>query len=134
MNSLSPITNHPRQPSGAFSGFHFAQNRVSHVEIVPSISLLHFGRIVTLLGFRLTAWHNLERWEVFGKLSQCARGCFSPLGVQFHASRVVTRLPRVTTLGRVHYTIGNINRPTSHIKRAIAHPHRDPHACTQSRK
>ena len=40
----------------------------------------------------------------------------------------MTRFPRATTLGRAHYAIGHIKCPTSHIKCAIAHRHRDPHA------
>ena len=60
-------------------------------------------------------------------------GGFSPsLGVQLRSSGAVTRFPFVTTLGRAHYTIGHITRPTSHIKFAIAHRHRDLHACMQS--
>ena len=94
-----------------------------------------------------STWDALARFLVFiwqhgttsdvGKLLGSfliALGGFSPsLGVQLRAGGAVTLFPCVTTLGRAHYTIGHITRPTSHIKFAIAHRHRDLHACMQSR-
>ena len=65
MDSVSPTINSLRQQFGAFVAFHFAQKRISHVATFPSISLLHLGRVGTLLGLHLSAWHNLGRWEAF---------------------------------------------------------------------
>ena len=85
MDSVPPTTNSLRQHFGAFATFHFNQNRVFYVATVPSISLLHLRRVGTFLGLHLVAWHNLRRWEAFGKLSQCSMrlfsffGCLAPL-------------------------------------------------------
>ena len=93
-----------------------------------------------------STWDALARFLVFiwqhsttsdvGKLlgsSLTTLGGFSPsLGVLLRVGGAVTRFPCVTTLGRAHYTIGHITRPTSHIKFTIAHRHRDLHACMQS--
>ena len=77
MNSVSLTMNSLRQQFGAFVAFHFAQNRVFHVATVLSISLLHLGRVGTLLGLHLAAWHNLGRWEALDKLSHCIGRLFS---------------------------------------------------------
>ena len=77
MNFVSLTTNSLRQQFSAFAAFHFAQKRVFHVITVPSISLLHLGRVGTLLDLRLVAWHNLGRWEALGKLSHCIGRLFS---------------------------------------------------------
>ena len=77
MDSLSPTINSLRQQFGSFVAFHFAQKRIFHVATAPFISLLHLGRVGTLLGLHLATWHNLGRWEALGKLSHYIGRLFS---------------------------------------------------------
>ena len=70
MNSLSPPTNCPRQQSGAFAAFHLSQKLVFLRGDRPLHLVVPLGRVGTLLGLPLAAWHNLGRWEAIRKLSQ----------------------------------------------------------------